>query len=119
MLLVVGSEDAGPLEAGLFPVRSGRAHRGEFSWFGRSLHGWLRVRGAARAGDRILQLDAIMFQSRASCPVKFDLGFFENRHRRYQIEFSQRKITLGREGLIARSRAQILLFFRDVEAALR
>jgi hypothetical protein len=105
VLLIVGGQDAGPLEAGLYWANGGwadssRARGGGSSWFGGSLHGGLWARGADvithRAGHCILELDAIMFQSGAGCAIKFDFCFFEDGHRGDQVEFREREITLGR-----------------------
>src|SRR5258708_13636919 len=69
--------------------------------------------------QRILDLDAIMFQSRSGSTIKFDFGLLMDGHRADQIQLSQRKIALGSEGLIARSRSQFLLLLLDVECSLR
>src|SRR5260370_21866830 len=68
--------------------------------------------------QRILDLDAIMFQSRSGSTIKFDFGLLMDGHRADQIQLSQRKIALGGEGLIARPRPQFLFLLCDVEFAL-
>ena len=50
--------------------------------------------------------------------IKFDFGLLMTGHRADQIQFSQRKIALGSEGLIARSRSQFLFLLGDIECAL-
>src|ERR1700684_482143 len=79
----------------------------------------LWTRGANSTIQRVLDLDSIMFQSRSGGTIKFDFSLLMKGHCADQIQLSQRKIALGSEGLIARSRSQFLFLLRDIECALR
>src|ERR1700734_2509449 len=114
MLLIIGCKDAGPVVT----VRR-RSCGGTSSGFDESRHEQLWTRGADRitnyAAHRILQLNAIMFQSRPRCPVQFDFRFLKDGQRGHEIQLGEGEVALGGESLIARSRAEILLLFGDVE----
>src|SRR5207302_11501807 len=55
------------------------------------------------AGNRILDQNAIMFQSVAGCTIQLNLGLFVDRHGGSQVQFGERQATLSSHGLARRT----------------
>jgi len=109
MLLIIGGPKYGDGPC-YSPARGGEDRLGKSCMFR------LWTRSAYGTVHRVLDLDAIMFQSR---PVARSVDFaFSCMVIALTRSNSARKIALGREGLIARSRPQFLFLLRNVECAL-
>src|SRR3974377_973576 len=76
------------------------------------------VSSSGRAIDCVLNLDAIMFQSPASCTVEFHARLLVCGQGIDEVQLGQRQVAVRPQRLKAGSRAELLLLLRDLEQML-